>query len=279
MQDPATLPPPDVPLDYAPGDPVRRRRRRRGVIVLVLLLAAIALGYWRGPALWQRGWTAYVTRQAARYTAPGDTVIYADEPAGMRPLLANPPPAGTYVSAAAPSPARFAPDPPVLARLARLVTVRGMFQLFAGRGPSPEPLAFLHERQRPGGKRVIVAVRIDHVTYYPSDGGTLACGFSALQLQPNGSLPPTPSSLVRAWGGVRLGSSADPDAPSVLTPDPAAPPTPGPVRVYFGAPDPADASSFTVPYEVNGKRKHWRFRLTADGIDLDEQPVGVRDGN
>lgn len=256
------VPPLDVPLDYAPAAPLRRRRRRAAL--LLLLVIAITLGFWRGPWLWKRAWTAYVTRQACTFTAPADSIVYEDGPSTSRPLLRL-----FRTRTPAPVPARTAPDPPVVSRLGGVVADPRGFTLFNRRGP--EPLTFLHERSTPQGQRLLVALRITGLTYYRSDGGTLACTYDAILFRPNGPDPPTQVSLLR--GGVHIPKVAETDAdrPSILTPDPSAPEDPGTIRVYFGAPDAADVSSFTVPYGVNGRRKHWRFRVSGTGIHLDEQ--------
>ena len=133
---------------------------------------------------------------------------------------------------------------------------------------------FLHQRRPPGGEPLIVAVRLSGITYYPVDGGTLACTYNHVQLRPGAWDPPVGVGMGRAWGGVELKRAAA----SLHAPPGASsnhgPTDPGPIRVYFGRPDATDESAFTVPYEVNGKTKQWRFRLTATGLELAEQGAG-----
>lgn len=173
---------------------------------------------------------------------------------------------------AATSVAHAAGDPPLLGRLAGVAADPRIFGMFAPRGSTPEPLVFLHERRTPRRQRMLVAVRLSGLTYYPNNNGTLACTYRALLIHPNGSHPPTLISLTSAWGGVHLPTADELNsAVAPPAPDPAAPTTPRTVRVFFGVPDPADPSAFTVPYEVNGQTKRWQFRLTEKGLHLEDQ--------
>lgn len=269
ISSPDTLP----PLEYAPGEPARRRRRARRIAGAVLFVIVAGLGIWFGPRLWRRGFNYYAVRQACNFSAPDGTVVYQDAPGTGRPLVAN---GGLKIPIAGTSPAgsRAAPDPAAFNRLAT-VAAPGHISPFAPRGPGPSPLVFLHKRTTPDGRNLLVAVRVTGLTYYPWDGGMLACTYNLLLLHPSEWHPPTGVAMIRAWGGVHIPTAAEVNADWTPPPaDPAAPAEPGPIRVSFGAPDPNDPSAFTVPYEVNGRRRHWRFRLTNLGATLDEQPVG-----
>ena len=257
-----------APLEYAPAPPVGQRRRSRFIAVGFVALVAVGLLAWSAGALKRRGWTAYVTREASDYAAAPGTVVYQDGPATARPLFRtqHQPPATPGAASAA------ATDPPVLGRLAGITADPRVFRLFAPRGARPEPLAFLHELRTPAGRPTLVALRLSGLTYYPADGGTLACTYRAMLLRPNGSAPPTFLSLSSGWGGVHLPTAAELNTGAApAAPDRTTPPTPGPVRVFFGTPDPLDPSAFTVRYEVNGQTKQWRFRLLEKGLELEEQ--------
>jgi hypothetical protein len=260
--------PSDLALDYAPRDTLRRRRRVRRVAVTLALLAVVVLGFWYGPTAWRRAKNFYAVRYACGYAAPADTVVYRDDPTTARPLLANPGAQGSGLPTAA-------PDPPAFVRLAA-VSDAGYVRMFAAGGSGragPGPLVFLHERSTRDGHRYLVAVRVTGLTYYPKDGGTLACSYTALLLQPSDWYSPRGVSLTRAWGGVHIpsGEEAGPRwSPS--RPDPGTPAAPGAVRVFFGAADTSDPSAFTVPYEVHGRGKAWRFRLTEQGVRIEDQP-------
>jgi hypothetical protein len=264
----------DVALDYAPSDTLRRRRRVRRVVLSLILLALAAVGFWYGPTAWRRARNFYAVRYACGYAAPADTVVYSEGPGTARPLLANPPAGGGGGGATRPA-ATVAPDPAAFTRLAAVADA-GYLRLFAPRGPVPGPLVFLHERTAPDGRRLLVAVRLSGLTYYPWDGGTLACGYDVLLLRPTDWQSPGGVAIVRGWGGVHI-PSANEAGPkwSPSRPDPGTPAAAGEVRVYFGAADGSDASAFTVPYEINGRRKAWHFRLTAQGLSLDEQQGGT----
>jgi len=248
----------DVALEYAPGAPVRRRRRRRRAVGLVLTFVLTGLAVWQGPTLWRRAWTAYVTRQACAYEAAPGTVVYADRPSGPRPLI---PTAGVDDVT---GPVTMAPDPPVVARLVAVSADPRYFSLFANNASTPGPLAFLHERTTPEGRRVIVAIRVRGLTWYP-ESGLLALSYSGLEMHPNGSRPPTVISLSRAWGGVDVSDPANLPANRTQTTNP------GPIKIYFGSPDPADDSAFTIPYEVGGRKGAWRYRVRERGIELEDQ--------
>jgi hypothetical protein len=248
----------DVSLEYAPGAPVRRRRRVRRRLLAGLLLAAVGLGVWQGPTLWRRAWTGYVTRQACEFEAAPGLVVYHDRPWASRPLI---PEAGVNDVA---GPLTMAPDPPVVARLAGVSADPRIFSLFAHSPALPGPLAFLHERTTPEGRRVIVAIRLRGLTWYP-ETGLLALSYSGLEMHPNGSRPPTLTTLSRAWGGV------DVSDPAALPANRTETANPGPIKVYFGSPDPGDDSAFTIPYEVGGRKGTWRFRVSERGIELEDQ--------
>jgi hypothetical protein len=228
---------------------------------MAMVFVVACLAAWQGPTLWRRAWTAFVTRQACRYEAAPGSVVYADRPSGPRPLI----PSAAVADVA--GPVTMAPDPPVVARLAAVSADPRYFSMFANNASAPGPLAFLHERTLPEGRRVLVAIRLRGLTYYP-ESGLLAVSYSGLEMHPNGSRPPTLVSLSRAWGGV------DVSDPALLPANRSQPPNPGPIKIYFGSPDPNDGSKFTIPYEVGGRKGTWRFRVGEKGIELEDQAGG-----
>jgi hypothetical protein len=255
----------DVALQYAPGAPVRRRRRRRRVLALALVSALSCLAFWQGPTLWRRAWTAHVTRQACEFEAAPGTAVYADRPSGPRPLI---PEAGVDDVT---GPVTVAHDPAVVARLVGISADPRIFSMFAHAPSTPGPLAFLHERTLPEGRRVLVAIRLRGLTWYPERGGLLALSYSGLEMHPNGSRPPTLITLSRAWGGVNVSD------PAALPANRTGTANPGPIKIYFGSPDPNDDSAFTIPYEVGGGKGTWRFRVSERGIELEDQAQTSRE--
>ena len=260
---------PDVQLEYAPGEALRRSRRVRRIAGAIVLLVLAALSIRYGPRMWWQARMMHAVWQARHYVAPPDQVVYADGPSTARTLVT-----WQLSSSAATAPAgldQVAADPVSWSRLAPFLP--GYGTLFTPRGSRPEPLLFLHEMRTPSGKPLIVATRLSGVTYYPVDGGTLACTYSHVLVQPNGWKPPAGAQMGRAWGGVDV-SWAAASLHRANGPAPTdGPADPGPIKVLVGAPDPASASGFVVPYEVNGTRKRWRFHLTDAGLDLEEQVV------
>ena len=264
---------PEVRLEYAPGEAVRRSRRARQIAGAIVLVVLVALGIRFGPGLWWRARMMYAVREARRYVAPPGQVVYADGTGMARPFVtwSGSSTAATTMTAAS---AQVAGDPTAWSRVSAFAAAYNA--LFTPRGARPEPLVFLHERRAPNGTTLIVAVRLSGVTYYPVDGGTLACTYSHVLLQPNGWNAPTGVAMGRAWGGVHFDSAVASLQRSDGNTSGDGPAQPGAVRVFFGAPEPTHPSEFTVPYEVNGTRRAWRFRLTDGGLELDEQASGAR---
>jgi len=267
----AAAEPSDVRLDYAPGEQVRRRKLVRRVVFAVLALIVISLGVAFGPAGYRWVRMQSIVRAAANHTFPANFDVYEDDPSpnGIPPGPNTQRGLGTLRPTTA-----LHPDPVELADLLSVTDGGSGFSMFAGTGWQGAPLFFLGERTAPGGKRWLVAARLTGVTYYPHDGGTLATGYRYLIIERDGWRRPKRHSLGQAWGGVHIPTSEESGrgVEGVLKKDPAAPKEPGRIRVFAGRADPNDGAAFTVPYEVNGRTKQFRFRVTDEGdLKLEEQ--------
>lgn len=266
----AVADPSDVRLDYAPGEQARRRRIVRRIVFGLTGLVVISLGVAFGPAGYRWVRMQSIVRAAATHTFPANFDVYEDDPSpnGIPPGANTKRGLGTL----RPTTALHA-DPRELADLLS-VTDGGAGPLFGGTGWQWAPLFFLGERTAPGGQRWLVAARLTGVTYYPHDGGTLAMSYRYLILQRDGWRRPKRHALGQAWGGVHIPTSEESSRgiEGVLKVDLQAPKEPGRIRVFAGQADAKDSSSFTVAYEVNGRTKHFRFRVTDEGdLKLEEQ--------
>jgi hypothetical protein len=173
----------------------------------------LAAGVLWGPAAWGAARVAYWTRQCNRYVAPADRPVYEEDPTRGAALLR----AGGTTAAR-----RYLSDPPTryVARppdcLAAFLAARRLTPA------SADPVVFLHERTAPGGER-----RLVYVAFYGRPG---------------------PSVWRFEWGLY----SGDGYTLSGWSLDVNESPT-GSLRFFAGQPDPADASHFTIGYEMGGK--------------------------
>jgi hypothetical protein len=222
---PAAAAPPSPRLDYSPAPPrCRRRLRRAGLVVAVV---AIAVAGWRwGPAVRDRATLLYWQRRCATYAPPPDQVVYATGAADAAALGRD--------RAYAAWPSGPPNGPPVTYRLppdcvGRYPPAASTASTAAGAGTPPGPVLFLHERRTPAGERRVVVVRL-----YPS------------------SWVPVLSHTIRP-AGLRAAPAVDP-RPGLSTGFFfAADPARHRLRILAGQPDPADASRFTIDYDVDGK--------------------------
>lgn len=242
---------PKVPnLEYAPP-PKRRTRWHRRVRRWVPLAVAALIAWQYGPPAYHGGRFAYFQWLCGRYEAPPTTVA-CDEPG--RWGGATPP----FLSAAT--------DPDPLAELARLWPAayggpRGpATPLFFPATPGGGVLLFLHWRTSAGGRERLVILRRVSPALRQSWDAPLAFQAAAVpRLRPwadGGHWPHERPALL-------------PEViPQAYTDDP----TKVAVRFYAGQPDPADASRFTIGFEVEGQPG------TVDGqlVDAPDEPGGVR---
>ena len=164
-------------------------------------------------------------------------------------------------------------------------------RLFGGPGPGgpAEPaLLFLHERTTPGGQRLLVEVWLEPgyeigSNHQTTDEGT----FEIYGMKKRRRLaarawtiPPAPAQPEEVHAWTMLLALPDVDVPELAQvrlaaqSDPAGAPTPpapinygNKLRVFAGQPDAADASRFTIDYQLDGKRG------TIDGQARDEEIV------
>ena len=205
-------------LGYSPKGEGRRRANPRRVAAAVLVgLSALALVLVLMKAsewAWYDWQAKRAMGRACEYTAPPTQVIYDDDPVRAAGLLAG----GGYQT-------HFG----YCFRVSPLVYAWALYPSAAeGCGnPQSEGLAFLHERHRDAGRRQLIVLGVER-------SGTLQDGTHILYLFP------TLIDADRPAGNRSRSPLALTFAPSDR------------VRIYAGQPDPADASHFTVGYDVNG---------------------------
>jgi hypothetical protein len=237
-------------LEY--GNPPARRRRRRVLWALVVLAVVASMVVATGVAIRrhiesraaaarQQARAAMVAAQAAAtaqqaakvradldacraYRAPADRVVCELDPARAKALLgANASGASTdggYAAIYRDMGAEFTPT---------CWKAIGAYAIYpdgdtAGKwGISPAGIAFLHERTAPGGAPAIVRVQVGMIS-------TAKPVLNPLVIRDVHGLGVAPREL-----GILLDPADD-------------------FRVFAGQPDGADASHFTIGYEINGKR-------------------------
>jgi hypothetical protein len=214
--DSQTSPP---PVEYAPGEPPARRRLRRLVLPAILLTLVVSAIWW-APLLWFRTQVWYWQRRCATYEASPDVVVSGKAPAAD---------GGAASSTTAVVPTEWT-------RFYNLVSPPG----FISNGT-----AFLHERRRPDGDAVIVAVDVVR-----------------------GVAPPTLEFRVRVFKPgdfIRSPLQVQDDVKYISVPPPSE------YRVYAGAPDPADPSHFDFRYDFAGHTSRIDGWVRDDGVVLQER--------
>jgi hypothetical protein len=250
-------------LEYAPGAPLRRRKRIRRVVTLILLLALVVPAYRYGPPAFRRIVLLYEQHRCLAYAAPADEIVY-DEASPTTPARATQPGYAMLtvrlrtasVSAAVRQPAElvaFAPNlPPVVAAQTGIGS-GGRILPRSGALPTGGVL-FLHElRNKAGHRRLAVVQRT------PSEVGPFPYPFGlevALYEPATFRAPPR-------YAG------KSPPVTYIDNLDGIIPLIPiRPLRFYAGQVDPADASHFTIRYELDGRTGDVDGRLTDTGDDL-----------
>jgi hypothetical protein len=218
------------PLEYQPGEPVRRRRRRRRLLGIVLAAALVVVGVWKGPAADRRLLLAYLERQARRYVAPPDRVVYEEDPTRWPALLAQPgyfihPPNSTGWNGFA----AYSADP--VARFVQASKLR--------LGPGA---LFAHARRTPSGRERLVVVWLPYNAVRPTAQGASPDNQVQITLF---------TSVVDDGVMIREGRAAPWIAPPS---NPRDRQTPLYARLYAGQADPADPSHFTIPFEIGDHR-------------------------
>lgn len=208
--------PPQLPYQSPP--PAVRRRPGWWALATLLLAAGVAVlaGVAFGPRAWRDARAAYWKRQCGRYAAAADYVVYDEDPArGAALLQAGGTPLRYNRARAAAGP----PDPPASRPpdcWRTMATINN-----AGIG-ADAPVVFLHDRASPDGERWLLAVSFEGwrgPRYWQFTSGVYGRDGTTM------------------WqGGVAIHKR------------PA-----GSLRMFAGQPDPADASHFTIGYELNGQ--------------------------
>ena len=215
-----------TPLAYA-GKP-RRRRWRGSVVVLVVLIAAAFAGWKWGRPYWHRGKYLYEQRAILRLTLPPDKVVYDEDPARARLLLANPAEYRASQTFMTGFEWRNGPPPgwqaPVNYRSAQWLAFRP--------GDFYDGVLFVSGRRSAGEKTRIVFVSTHTIAHGPND--------HSLSVMANPYVP-------ASW---RLDSKLGyPRHTRSLGIELKAPQS---LRIYAGQKDPADDSHFTLRYDING---------------------------
>jgi hypothetical protein len=209
-----------VPLElqYRPPIPWHRTRQARRLFILTATLIALTFGAYYGvtnwPAIRRTALQLYWERQCRNYSVPSGTITYSDDPQDVSKL------AGTagYVTGGYQGlgSGSFV--------LAPNQTFLNLVSAQAGRKTLVAPSVFLHGRQTPSGSARLVAVQL-------------------------GKLPP-PDPYNRlffdAYVHHRRSASSGQLEMCLAAGDR--------VRIYEGQPDSADATHFTIDYDLNGQR-------------------------
>jgi hypothetical protein len=241
-------------LDYGLAAPRRARRVRRFVFLLLAVGLAYACWQW-GPAAMQQVPILFWQRQCMHYTAPADQVVYEEDPAEAKRLLADPTQYVAYKLNRGGAPdstpekttAAALHFPRCWQRFSALSPPRfrgGFGQIGTGSGA----ILFLHERTSSAGNRRLVCLRYYAETYSftPSFINDYNCDTQVYAL----------ATLTAAPSPANQSMSVD-----VISGFPRHPPR---VRIYAGQIDPNDAAHFTIRYEMWGKSDILDGRLNND---------------
>ena len=297
-------PRPDPPLDYTPrfgaGGPVSVRGMR--LVVALLLVNTTLLGMSiMGPQLFPflRGqwaqWQATRARERAKQAAlalqqqcldharPPGYVVYDEDPVEAAKRLSDP--AAAYAPEAE-GDTREAPPgwvPPAKAAIPSYFPAYTDAIYKARVTGVTDPLLFLHGRTTPGGGRYVVSVHLGvrNQFYRRTDAATGTTRFvqAKSRTMTAHAWPAGPGGPVAAAGkqqrdeiGLDLPDAAQREVARVqgtLSIDQSPPIDYGNVvRFFAGQVDPADASHFTIPYEVDGRVGVIDGWLRDDGVKL-----------
>jgi hypothetical protein len=198
-------------LQYAKDWPrwFRRRGPRRVLIACTLAIAIGGISWaWNStPGEWAR--FRYYQYRCEHYSAPAEQVVFA--PVGNDPL-------STWRSAGMPL------NAPEWKRLNRYI----------GLSDAICPLAFLHDRQTPGGAHRLVAVELTPMcSAGPPNGDTYIpmLAVTLIVVTPSDELPSSPAAgraVVYGLGPIK-----------------------GKLVIFAGQPDPSDPTHFTIGYRVD----------------------------
>jgi hypothetical protein len=216
----------NLTLEYASRPGWVRRRWRRATLVILLLGAIIAGGWCRHSITWavRRGLLLRAQRQCLDFNAQPGRVVYEEDVARASELLKQP----DY------RPTKLGPDGQRIGAAWWPAEIRNYPEasLWPNGGAGEEALLFLHERKTASGQSVLVSVK----AWMDRRLRRVQFGSRAVSLA-------TWNSDSQTVGGLHGGAFEISDYYERT-----------PLRIYAGNLDPADASRFTVEYELNGLR-------------------------
>jgi hypothetical protein len=229
-------------LDYAPPPPLYRHRRFRRIVVLLVLLAA-AYPAWRwGSWAWGRGKMLYAQHRCLNYSPPGDLVVFESDEVRAGELIKRAeykliwPASNNTVVGHMPDELRNFEDP--VLRVSR----------------APCAILFMHElRDKGGHERLVIVAR--------TAANTGPLFYSPFNLFKSIFKPATMHDDLWDVSRSSYPRRAYHGPVQFL-------PTEG-LRFYAGQVDPADASHFTIRYELGGKAGLIDGRLNDAGDDVD----------
>jgi len=193
------------------------------------VLIALAFGVYYGVSNWPRirgtALQLYWERQSRNYSVPAGTITYSDDPQDVSKLAGT----GGYVTGGYQGlgSGSFV--------LAPNQTFQNLVNAHAGRKTLVAPSVFLHARDTPSGSGRLVAVQLGRLS--PSD--------------------PYNRFFFDAYVHHRQSNSSGQLEMCLAAGDR--------VRIYEGQPDPADATHFTIDYDLNGQRGTIDARLDDAG--------------
>ena len=230
-------------LEYEPAGPRRVRVRWRWVIVILLAIVAGAAYWWRAELSqrWLRGRLLYAQHRCLTFPNDADRVVYDDDPAAAKELLAR----GGYVEISGAACAASPRWDDLFTRLGR--------STFLWPDVAPGATVFLHELRTPDGRRVLI-----HVTASPA--GKDERLFTVMAINP-GTWTTIPDYEIglRTEATFALGfwDTTDPHLFIPIRPEQR-------LRLYAGTIDPSHASRVIIPFEIDGRRGRFAFQVLPD---------------
>ena len=220
------------PLEYSPG---KRRIRWRRIVLLAALASLVALGLFFRTPLMHCSRLLYWQRQCMRYERPSSTAVWTTHPSN--------PTDPDYDRLTGDEEGTLYVLNPRCWEQYKIEAGVSESQVF-GHGPAC-PTVFLHERISPGGHRRLLRVQCvgDNALMLPN------VGFASYVIEPAGlwAQPKSHSASV----GDQSGKYAH-------------------AEIFFGQPDPSDASHFWIDFTVNERRG------TIDGWLRDDDTVSFK---
>jgi len=216
-----------IPLEY--GTPPRRDRRVRLVLAIALALVIVIAGWQFGPTLWRGTKAYYIQQQALHYSPSPDLVVFEQATAPMMRLRHEPGYTMYQMGNAMPS-VRY--QPPQLRNLIQSVSTVSYPD-----ASIPNCIAFLGELLTPTThEQRLVFVLWDGLVTKPA--GPVRRTIVAYTIKPRGLLEPLRLTVhlggfMNTWPTVGAMEASE--------------------RVFAGQVDPADASHFTIRYQLWGQ--------------------------